>query len=233
MILSSFRDALLQLGDGGFLRVTLMGVALAVLLLVGFSVGAIWLLGQILPSSIALPWIGSADWLGTAANWGLGVALAVLSVFLMVPVASAFSGLFLDKVAEAVEARHYPALPPARPQGLIDGLIGSVNFLGVLVLVNLLALILWPLAGPFVPVLFWAVNGYILGREYFELAAQRRMSRPEAKALRRANGGTIWLAGGLMAVPLTIPVVNLLVPVLGAATFTHLFHRLQGRRPGL
>ncbi len=232
MIFAAFRDALSQLADGRFLRVTLIGVALAILLLVGFSVGSIWLLDQILPPTITLPWIGPVDWIETVLNWGLVVALAVLSVFLMVPVASAFSGLFLDQVATAVEARHYPALPPARPLGLFDSMVASVNFLGVLILVNLLALILWPFAGPLVPVLFWAVNGYLLGREYFELAAQRRMSRTEARALRRANGGRIWLAGGLMAVPLTIPVVNLLVPVLGAATFTHLFHRMQGRRPG-
>ena len=231
MIFASFRDALAQLGDSRFLRVTLLGMVLALLLLIGFSMGAVWLLEHFLPSSIDLPWIGRIDWIGTMLGLGLGVALAVLSVFLMVPVASAFSGLFLDRVAEAVEARHYPGLPPAQPQSLWDTLIGSVNFLGVLILVNLLALILWPLAGPFVPVLFWAVNGYLLGREYFELAAQRRMTRAEARALRRANGGRIWLAGGLMAVPLTIPVVNLLVPVLGAATFTHLFHRMQGRRP--
>lgn len=231
MIFASFRDALAQLGDSRFLRVTLLGMVLALLLLIGFSMGAVWLLEHFLPSSIDLPWIGRIDWIGTMLGLGLGVALAVLSVFLMVPVASAFSGLFLDRVAEAVEARHYPGLPPAQPQSLWDTLIGSVNFLGVLILVNLLALILWPLAGPFVPVLFWAVNGYLLGREYFELAAQRRMTRAEARALRRANGGQIWLAGGLMAVPLTIPVVNLLVPVLGAATFTHLFHRMQGRRP--
>jgi hypothetical protein len=33
-----------------------------------------------------------------------------------------------------------------------------------------------------------------------------------------------------MAAPLSIPVVNLLVPVLGVATFTHIFHRLAAAR---
>ena len=31
----------------------------------------------------------------------------------------------------------------------------------------------------------------------------------------------------LMALPLSIPLVNLVIPILGAATFTHLFHRLN------
>jgi uncharacterized protein involved in cysteine biosynthesis len=49
--------------------------------------------------------------------------------------------------------------------------------------------------------------------------------------LRRRHAGEIWLAGTLMAAPLSVPLVNLLIPVLGIATFTHLFHRLQARDP--
>jgi len=39
----------------------------------------------------------------------------------------------------------------------------------------------------------------------------------------------VWLAGFLMAVPLSLPLFNLLVPVLAVATFTHLVHRLSAR----
>jgi uncharacterized protein involved in cysteine biosynthesis len=57
------------------------------------------------------------------------------------------------------------------------------------------------------------------------------MPKTEVAAMRRRNRGKLWLAGTLMAAPLSIPVVNLLVPVLGVATFTHIFHRLasEGR----
>ena len=79
------------------------------------------------------------------------------------------------------------------------------------------------------PVLFWSLNGYLLGREYFTLVAQRRIGRGEAKALWRANRARIWGAGILMAAPLSIPLINLLIPVFGVATFTHLFHRLNRR----
>jgi len=102
----------------------------------------------------------------------------------------------------------------------------SVNFLGVVLAVNLGALFLYPFVGPFTPVLFWAVNGFLLGREYFTLVALRRLPPVEAAALRRRNRLRLWAAGTLMAAPLSIPVVNLVVPVLGVATFTHLFHRL-------
>jgi uncharacterized protein involved in cysteine biosynthesis len=109
--------------------------------------------------------------------------------------------------------------------------IDSVNFFGVVVAVNALALIVYLFSGPFAPLVFWAVNGYLLGREYFTLAAMRHLGRDGARALRKRHSGTIWLAGALMAAPLSVPLVNLLVPVLGAATFTHLFHRLQARAP--
>ena len=73
------------------------------------------------------------------------------------------------------------------------------------------------------------MNGFLLGREYFQVAAMRREGRSGAAALRRRHAGTIWLAGVLMALPLSIPLLNLFVPILGAATFTHLYHRLTGR----
>jgi len=103
----------------------------------------------------------------------------------------------------------------------------SVNFLGLVIAVNVGALFLYPFAGPLIPVLFWAVNGFLLGREYFTMVALRRLPPAEAAALRSRYSGTIWLAGTLMAAPLSVPIVNLVIPVLGAATFTHLFHRMM------
>jgi uncharacterized protein involved in cysteine biosynthesis len=135
--------------------------------------------------------------------------------------------LFLDDVAQAVEDKHYPGLPPALKQSFGDAAIDTLNFFALLVTVNVLALILYAFAGPFIPVVFWAVNGLLLGREYFTLVAARRMGRKAAKALRKRHWLTVWWAGGLMAAPLSIPLVNVLIPVLGAATFTHLFHRLN------
>jgi uncharacterized protein involved in cysteine biosynthesis len=80
---------------------------------------------------------------------------------------------------------------------------------------------------PFLAVpIFYALNGYLLGREYFTVAAMRREGRAGAKAMQQRYNGQIWMAGVLMAIPLTIPLMNLFIPILGAATFTHLYHRL-------
>jgi uncharacterized protein involved in cysteine biosynthesis len=136
-------------------------------------------------------------------------------------------GIFLDRVAEAVEDRHYPGLPQARGLSIGEALVDVAKFLGVLTLVNLAALVLYLLFAPLAPILFWIVNGVMLGREYGQMVALRRNDPAGAAAFRRANRPTLFAAGVLMTVPLTIPVVNILVPILGAATFTHLYHALS------
>lgn len=229
MILTDFLKALGQLPDRAFRSVLLRGICLTVLLFVAiywvFVTGVGWFIGD----SLTLPWIGEISWIDKAISLAAVPLMLVLSVFLMVPVASAITSMFLDDVAQAVEDRHYPSLGPAQPVPFSDALRDSVGFLGVLIGANLVALILYLMFAPFAPFIFWALNGFLLGREYFTLAAMRRVGRDGARSLRRKHALTIWMAGILMAMPLTVPLINLLVPVLGAATFTHLFHRLSAK----
>lgn len=221
--------AVAQIGDPRFRRVLLLGVGLSAALLLGFSALAIWGAAALVGPEVTLPWIGAVTWLDNVAGWALVPVALLASVFLMVPVASAFTGLFLDRIADAVEDRHYPHLPPPRPQGWGEALRETAGFLLLVVAANAVALVLYLLLAPAALLVFWAVNGFLLGREYAQLVAVRRMSREEAARFRRRHRGTIWLTGVLMAVPLSVPVLNLLVPVLGAATFTHLHHRLRRR----
>ena len=229
MIFSAFLAALGQWSDARFRRVVGLGVALTLALLIGVYALMLVAIQWLVPETTTLPLLGPVSGIDTLLSIGSIFLMLLASVFLMVPVASAFTGVFLEDVVDAVEDRHFPTLPEARPQTLSEGLIGAVNFFGIALGANILALFLWPFAGPLVPVLFWSVNGYLLGREYFTLVAQRRIGRQEAKALWRANKARIWGAGVLMAAPLSIPLVNLLIPVFGVATFTHLFHRLNRR----
>ncbi|MFK7869314.1 MAG: EI24 domain-containing protein [Roseobacter sp.] len=231
MILSSFFAALGQIGDPKFRRVLWLGIFITLALLIGASVGMIWFLRSMIGESVSLPFIGEVAWIETVASWGAGVALAVLSVFLMVPVASAITSLFLETVAQAVEDKYYHSLGPGQPVPILDAIVDSLGFLGVLIVANLCALILYLIFIPAAPFIFWALNGFLLGREYFTLVAMRRVGRAQAKVLRKRHATTIWLAGVLMAIPLTVPLLNLVIPILGVATFTHLFHRLQ-QRPG-
>ncbi len=230
LMFSDFAKALAQMTDPRFRAVLGKGIGLALALLIAVYIAFVWVLGLFLPDTVTLPWIGEIG-LGLALSIGSFFVMIGLSVFLMVPVASAFTGIFLDEVAEAVEDRHYPALPPAPQMSLSDTIMDSLGFMGVLIAANIVALALYLLLNIAAPLIFWGLNGYLLGREYFQMIAMRRLGREGAKAARKRHMGEIWVAGALMAVPLSIPLVNLLIPVLGVATFTHMFMRLEGDTP--
>lgn len=227
MILASFLKALAQLPDARFRSVLWRGIGLTIALLVGIYAALLALIEWLTAEPVTLPGVGEVTWLGDLLGWGSLGLMLFLSIFLMVPVASAITSLFLDEVAQAVEDKHFPTLAPVPSVSFAEGLRDTVNFLGVLIGANILAFILYaifPFAALFI---FYALNGFLLGREYFQLAAMRRIGRAGAKALRKRHSGKIWLAGCLMAVPLSVPLVNLVIPILGAATFTHLYHALS------
>lgn len=231
-----FSKALVQLGDKRFQSVLLKGLGLTIALLIAIYLAFVWIIGAFVPDTFSLPFIGQVTWIDDALSIGSFFLMIALSVFLMVPVASAFTGIFLEEVSEAVEDRHYPGLPEVPRQSIVDIVVDSLSFLGVIIVANVIALVLYLVLNVAAPLIFWALNGFLLGREYFQMVAIRRLGREGAKAARKRHMPEIWLAGALMAIPLTIPVVNLLIPVLGAATFTHMFMRLEGdklRQPAL
>jgi uncharacterized protein involved in cysteine biosynthesis len=226
-MLGDIGRALGQIGDGRFLGVLALGLTLTLALLFGLAAAVFWAVGLFVPPTFTLPWLGEITWAADVLSWaGAGLVL-VLSPFLMVPVAGAFTGLFLDQVADAVEARHYPGLPRAPGTPLLAGLADAAGFLGLVLIANLVALVIYLLVAPLAPVIFWIVNGFLLGREYLTMAALRRMDRRAARGLWRRNMGEATVMGALVALALAVPVVNLLVPVIAAAAFTHAFHRLS------
>lgn len=232
VILGDFLKALGQIGDRRFRAVFWRGLGLTALLLAAVTAVLVWGVGWLVGDTVTLPLLGEVGWVDNVLSWAFLLLMLVLSVFLMVPVASAFVSMFLEEVAEAVEDRHFPGLPPAPAVPVSDAVRDGLAAMGVLIAANaaaLLVILVLPVAGA--PV-FIAVNGYLLGREYFTVAAMRREGRAGALRLRRRHAATIWAAGVLMALPLVVPVLNLFVPILGAATFTHLYHRLKGDASG-
>jgi CysZ protein len=224
--LVDFGRAIGQIDDSRFVRVIATGVGVTLAGLVALAAAVVWLVGWMMPDTLVLPLIGEIGAIDAVASWAALAVMLVLSIVLMVPVAALVVGFFLDDIAAAVEERHYAHLPPVEPLSLGVQLADGVSFLGIVIGVNLVAIVAYIALPPLAPFVFWAVNGYLLGREYFGLVALRRLGPVGARSLRRRHAFRIWLTGTLMAVPLTIPVVNLLVPVLGVAVFTHQFHRL-------
>ncbi|HEX9859408.1 MAG TPA: EI24 domain-containing protein, partial [Paracoccaceae bacterium] len=138
MILADFFRALGQLGDRRFRRVLWLGLALTVALLVAVYAAFLWMLQLVTPDLVEIPFIGPVGGLSTLLSWGSALLAIGLSVFLMVPVAAAFTGFFLEDVVHAVEDRHYPALPPVPRLKWADALIDSFNFFALLIAVNVL-----------------------------------------------------------------------------------------------
>ena len=123
-LLADLGRALGQLGDPRFLRVLLWALALTIVALAAIFWAVMAGLGWLLPDSVTLPWIGQVGFLDDVASWAAVGLMLVLSVVLMVPVAAAVVGFFLDDIAAAVEARHYPGLGPASEPGLAAQVCG-------------------------------------------------------------------------------------------------------------
>jgi CysZ protein len=232
MILSDFLKSIAQFDDPKFRRVLWRGLGLTIVLLIAACLLVNFGINQLLSSAWAANLIGDQSWLGALINIGGVLFTIALSIWLMVPVTSAIIALFLDEVAQAVEARHYPHLPKQTATKLQDQILVGIRFLGILLLANVGALILSMIVPLLAPFVFWATNGYLMGREYFQMAAMRRMPRAQAQELFQRHQGSIWTAGILMAIPMSIPLVGLFIPILGAATFTHQFERLRALPSG-
>ncbi|MDA9154632.1 EI24 domain-containing protein [Planktomarina temperata] len=232
MILSDFLKSIAQFDDPKFRRVLWRGLGLTIVLLIAACLLVNFGINQLLSSAWAANLIGDQSWLGALINIGGVLFTIALSIWLMVPVTSAIIALFLDEVAQAVEARHYPHLPKQTATKLQDQILVGIRFLGILLLANVGALILSMIVPLLAPFVFWATNGYLMGREYFQMAAMRRMPRAQAQELYQRHQGSIWTAGILMAIPMSIPLVGLFIPILGAATFTHQFERLRALPSG-
>jgi CysZ protein len=161
---------------------------------------------------------------------GLGILTGAL--FLM-PAVTAFVGsFFVDEIADVVEREHYPAEPPGRALPFLRALIEGTQFALLALLVYLCALPFVLFAGLGVVILFLA-NAYLLGREYFELAAMRFRLPEEAKAMRKANSVYLFLAGMFVAAFVSIPLINLATPIFGMAFMVHVHKKLSGARTEL
>ncbi|MCM2475164.1 sulfate transporter family protein [Rhizobium sp. CG5] len=173
---------------------------------------------------------GWAGWLtflfGILASIGLALALALL----LSSVTAIIAGLFLDDVAEVLEKRDYPNDPPGMAMPLGDALLSSLKFFGVVLIGNIIALFLLFVPGINI-IAFFLVNGYLLGREFFEFAAMRFRTPTEARLFRSKHSGTVFVGGLVISAFLAIPIVNLLTPLFAAGMMVHLHKLLSKKDP--
>jgi CysZ protein len=161
---------------------------------------------------------------------GLGVVFG--AVFLMPAITSLIAGVFVDEVADHVELEHYPAERPGMELPLGLAMTEGVKTASLTILVYLIALPFVFVAGAGF-IAFFIATAWLLGREYFELAAMRFRPPAEAKAMRKQNAAIVFAAGLIIAAFVSIPIVNLATPLFGMAFMVHMHKRLSGRRPEL
>lgn len=165
------------------------------------------------------------QWLNTVIDWITSLLVVVVLFFLGAPVAALFASLFLDEIAAAVEMDSYPADPPSPGVSFWKGLFAGLRLAGWVILFSLILLPFNFLLPGIGTALTLAVNGWLLGREFFELAALRHMSQSAARALRRRHTFGVWFAGLMLAALAAIPIVNFFAPLYGAAFMVHLYKR--------
>jgi CysZ protein len=160
----------------------------------------------------------------------LGDVAALALSWLLFPAVSTFIlGFFLEGAIATVEARRYPGLPPPRRQGWVELLRSALRLTVLAVALNLLALPLYLFLPGLNLVLFYAINGWLLGREYFELVALRRLDERARRAFWQAEWLRLIAGGVLIAFLLSVPVVNLAAPLIAALFMLHLFEALRQR----
>ncbi len=164
-----------------------------------------------------------SPWLETMIAIGTGFGLLVAFFFLMAPVTSVFAGFYLDTVAAKVEARHYPQHQPGKPLSAWIAVSTSLRFAGLVMIANIFALpLIFTGIGIFI---LFALNAYLISREYFEMAAMRMMPPDQARQLRKDNAASIFISGFIPAALAIVPFVNLVVPLFSTSYFVHIFRR--------
>jgi CysZ protein len=174
----------------------------------------------------ALPQFGP-HWIKTSLEVLAPVLIVLLVFYVGAPVAALFASLFLDQVASKVEQRAYPHIASKRGASAYEQAWVGLRFSGLMILLNLLLLpfdIELPGLAELAALL---VNGWLLGREYFELVALRHLSGTAARALRARYRGRFFAAGLLLAILTMIPLVNLFAPLFGVALMVHMVQRIS------
>ena len=217
-------------------RVLVKSIGLALLLIVLIGIGLHHLIAALAASGAN--WAEQTTGFAPHAAWsalafvlsvmaGLGIVTGAL--FLM-PAVTAFVGsFFVDEVAEVVERERYPAEAPGRALPFFVALVEGIRIALLAVIVYLCALPFFFFAGFGVIILFLA-NAYLLSREYFELAAMRFRPPGEAKVMRKAHAGYVFLAGLAIAVFVSIPLLNFATPIFAMAFMVRVHKTLSGAR---
>ena len=207
-----------------FTAITAAAITLALLL---YVLNLYW------PETIISGWDWLDDYGGGLSSAGFWLVASFGSYLLFPGVVTMVMGVLTDKIAGAVEEEYYPNRQGDREVPYGDLVISAAKLTLIMLVVNLVFLIpyviLFFMGGFGFFLLFIAVNGLLLGREYFEMVAIRHMSRREMNQFRKGHSGSLFMGGALIAGMFMVPFLNILAPIIGAAVMTHIFQHLASK----
>ncbi len=220
--LSPLVRAFSQLDDRIFLGVLLRSVAWSAGCFILLHIAAIWAVHRLLDLH---------GWVGWAAEVLGGIGASLLALWLFLPVAAVIGTLYIDRIAHAVERRYYPTLPPPRGASIAAQIWDAISVGLRVLLLSVLALVFALILPGIGLILAWIIGGYAIGRGLFVAVAMRRMPRPAAEALYRRARPVILVQGCIMALAGSIPVLNLLIPIVGTAAMVHVLDQAMTPPP--
>lgn len=220
MILRALSRALADMLRPRLLGTVALAAGLAGLLFPLLMYGFFILFGEIIPNTINLPFLGETSLAGGRVLIWM-VAMLMLLLFLWAPVTAAICGLFSDRIAREIEAVHYPTRP-GKDLPLAASLRETLQLVAMLLAVSIFMLVATPALGLLAPLIGMALNGWLLGREFFQMIALRYLPRTQAIALRKSHSVTLTLTGIAVTAMLFVPLMNIAMPVFATAVFTHL-----------
>lgn len=201
----------------GMLGVFVKSVLLAIVALISFIILVVYAAGF---ASDYVQNPVTAAWLPVATGFGAGI----FAYFLFPGIMPIVVNFFDNQIATIIERRDYPAAKPIEPPFWPE-FWHDVRFSLMAIALNILVLPLYliPVIQLFV---FYVLNGYLLGKEFFVMVARRHQPLENAKAMRAAHGRIIFVGGVVVAILATVPVINLFAPFWAIAMMTHLYHSL-------
>jgi CysZ protein len=213
VLIKAFRNLLLP----GIMRVFLM------CLLVYMAAWGLlaWILSVIINHYLGMTGV-EGFWTHLMASFG-GMIAAHLFFPLLYPILISF---FDNTVADVIEHQDYPHLPPAIGP-FWPTVLNDISFSMKAVGLNILCIPLY-----FIPLVnvavYYVLNGYLLGTQFFRIVAGRRATPAEAAVMIKKAYYAILTIGIAISFFSTIPVLNLVAPLVGIAAMLHLFHILRG-----
>lgn len=219
MIHCLFR-AFSSLGDSHFWKILVISACINVFILVSLFYG-IWVVTgatEILSGGAAF-YDSILDWILRF----LAVVFAVISFPLILTIIISF---FQESIVKKTIGIYYPDQLPVKEQNNVTIFFRDIRFLLIALLLNCLALVVsWiPLVNI---VVYMGLNGFLLGREYFYIVSNLLFSDHDIVAFKEKNSAKLIFAGIIVFFLLTLPIINLIVPLISVVFMVHIIEKYK------